>query len=202
MSSTMPKHDHSAPFEKDGAYYADLLDKVKKTRDKQAFMELFDYFAPRLKSYLLRQGANDSEAEEFAQEAMLTVWQKAALYDMSKATASTWIFTIARNKRYDALRKKKLPSTDLDSAFGVQSDDDASARVMASDLIAQGNDLKKALQSLPEEQRDLLMRSFFDNKTHSEIAKDTGIPLGTVKSRIRLALERLRGTIKSEELAI
>ncbi len=202
MPNTMPKQDIKEPIQKDGAHYATLLERVKNARDRQAFMELFDYFAPRLKSYLLRQGASDSEAEEFAQEAMLTVWQKASLYDKSKAAASTWIFTIARNKRYDALRRKKLPSIDLDSAYGVQSDDDASAGAIASDLIAQGDDLKTALQSLPEEQRDLLMRSFFDDKTHSEIANDTGLPLGTVKSRIRLALEKLRGLIKSEELAI
>ncbi len=188
--------------EKNAVYFADMLEKVRDHKDRESFMALFDHFAPRLKSYLLRQGASDAEAEEFAQETMMTVWQKAGLFDRAKAKPSTWIFTIARNKRYDALRRKKLPTIDLDDAFDVQSGDDASAGAMAQDLMDQGEELKQALATLPEEQKDLLMRSFFDEKTHSEIAADTGIPLGTVKSRIRLALEKLRANIKSEELSV
>lgn len=190
------------PTKMDGAYFADLLEHVRDTKDREAFMILFDYFAPRLKSYLLRQGANDAEAEEFAQEAMLTVWQKARLFDRKKATPSTWIFTIARNKRYDALRRKKLPSIDLDEAYNVQSDDDASQSAVMRNLIEQSDELKRALQELPDEQKDLLMQSFFDEKTHSQIAADNDLPLGTVKSRIRLALEKLRGVMESKELAI
>jgi RNA polymerase sigma factor (sigma-70 family) len=175
-----------------------LLVRVRDQRDRAAFVELFDYFAPRLKSFLLRQRASEAEAEEFVQETMLTVWKQADHFDPAKAAASTWIFTIARNKRIDAARKSRFVTTDLEAADNVEGDNPAESIARALTLETQQVQLQEALKTLPEEQKDLLMRSFFEGKSHGEIATATGLPLGTVKSRIRLALDRLRKSFAKE----
>ena len=179
------------------AYFRDLLLAVAQKQDKAAFAELFEYFAPRIKSFLMKGGAAPDQADELAQETMITVWQKAASFDPAKASASTWIFTIARNKRIDAIRKTPRPEVDADD---LDLADDAPS---ASDEIAQGQEtdiMARAIQNLPQEQADLLYKSFFEDKTHADIAKETNLPLGTVKSRIRLALDRLRGDRNVTEL--
>lgn len=176
-----------------------LLLRVREGKDKEAFADIFDHFAPRLKSYLLRQGASPFEAEEFVQEALLSVWKHAERFDPKKASASTWIFTIARNKRIDALRKQKPVSADLEAAMDVESQDGSDVLNWAMTLESRQKQLQAALQSLPKEQKDLLMRSFFDSQSHGDIAAKTGLPLGTVKSRIRLALDRLRKSMVQEE---
>ena len=181
------------------AYFRDLLLAVGKHQNKESFAELFDYFAPRIKSFLMRGGANPDQADELAQETMITVWQKAESYDPAKASASTWIFTIARNKRIDAIRKVPRPeveATDVDLVDGTP---------VASEVIAQQEEtdiMTDAINALPAEQADLLYKSFFEDKTHADIAKETNLPLGTVKSRIRLALDRLRGNEKVTELRL
>lgn len=175
-----------------------LLEQVRDHRDRAAFMTLFEYYAPRLKSYLMRQGAKDDEAEEFVQEALLTVWRKTEGFDAAKASAGTWIFTIARNKRIDALRRKKGIHTDLDKAMDVQSEESSDAVVENLSSERHYEQMQNALRELPDEQKDLLMKSFFDNKSHAQIAEETGLPLGTVKSRIRLAMERLRRHMPKE----
>ncbi len=169
-----------------------LLEEVRDKRDRTAFLTLFEYFAPRLKSYLMRQGSKEDEAEEFVQEALLTVWRKTEGFDAAKASAGTWIFTIARNKRIDALRKKRGIHTDLDSAMDVQSEERSDAVIETLSSERHYEQMQNALRELPEEQKDLLMKSFFENKSHAQIAEETGLPLGTVKSRIRLAMDRLR----------
>lgn len=179
------------------AHFRDLLLAVARRQDKAAFGELFEYFAPRIKSFLMKGGAAPDQADELAQETMITVWQKAASFDPAKASASTWIFTIARNKRIDAIRKTPRPEVDADD---IELADDAPN---ASDEIAQGQEtdiMARAIQNLPQEQADLLYKSFFEDKTHADIAKETNLPLGTVKSRIRLALDRLRGDRNVTEL--
>ena len=178
-----------------------LLLRVRDAQDKEAFAAIFDHFAPRLKSYLLRQGAAPLEAEEFVQEALLSVWKNAARFDPKKASASTWIFTIARNKRIDDLRRQRPVSADLDAAQDVDSEDGTEALDRAMTLETRQKQLQGALKTLPQEQKDLLMRSFFDNQSHGDIAAQTGLPLGTVKSRIRLALDRLRKNMSLEEHA-
>lgn len=169
-----------------------LLLAVGQQRDKAAFSGLFAYYAPRIKSFLMKGGAAPDLADELAQETMVTVWQKATSFDPAKASASTWIFTIARNKRIDGLRKKIRPETDIDDpAFEVADD-----TPLVSDELSnrqESETVSSALKTLPREQADLLYKSFFEDKTHADIAKETNIPLGTVKSRIRLALEKLRG---------
>lgn len=181
----------------DSAHFRNLLLAVAQKQDKTAFAELFEYFAPRIKSFLLKGGAAPDQADELAQETMITVWQKAASFDPAKASASTWIFTIARNKRIDAIRKTPRPevdANDIDIADDALNASEEISMAEETDIMAQ------AIQNLPEEQADLLYKSYFEDKTHADIAKETNIPLGTVKSRIRLALERLRGDKNIAEL--
>jgi RNA polymerase sigma-70 factor (ECF subfamily) len=165
---------------------------VRDARDKAAFAELFAYFAPRVKSFLMKSGASPDLAEECAQEVMVTLWNKAHLFDPSKASVSTWIFTIARNRRIDLLRKQKRPEPE-DLPWGPEAEPE---QADAMGLQQETEQLGQALAALPAEQRKLIERAYFGELSHSEIAAETGLPLGTIKSRIRLALERLRHTMK------
>lgn len=176
----------------------DLLRAVAEKRDRAAFIALFNYFAPRLKTYLMKQGASPQNAEELVQETMLTVWRRAKTFDPAQAAASTWIFTIARNRRIDALRKRARPEPDMnDPALAPDS------TPSATDMIAQeqrADMLKDALATLPPEQKEVLKLSYFEDLSQSEIAEKTGLPLGTVKSRMRLALKALRNHLNEDEI--
>jgi RNA polymerase sigma-70 factor (ECF subfamily) len=165
---------------------------VRDAKDKAAFAELFAYFAPRVKSFLMKSGASPDLAEECAQEVMVTLWNKAHLFDPAKASVSTWIFTIARNRRIDLLRKQKRPEPE-DLPWGPEAEPE---QAEAMGLQQETEQLGQALAALPAEQRKLIERAYFGELSHSEIAAETGLPLGTIKSRIRLALERLRHTMK------
>jgi RNA polymerase sigma factor (sigma-70 family) len=165
---------------------------VRDARDKAAFAELFAYFAPRVKSFLMKSGASPDLAEECAQEVMVTLWNKAHMFDPTKASVSTWIFTIARNRRIDLLRKQKRPEPE-DLPWGPEAEPE---QADAMGLQQETEQLGQALAALPAEQRKLIERAYFGELSHSEIAAETGLPLGTIKSRIRLALERLRHTMK------
>jgi RNA polymerase sigma-70 factor (ECF subfamily) len=169
--------------------HARWLQAVALDRDRAAFSRLFEYFAPRLKAYLMRAGAPAGAAEDFAQDAMLTVWRKADLFDPSRAGAATWIFTIARNRRLDVLRREGrqaiLPEFDLipdepDRPDQLLSDAEEAAR------------LKEAMRQLSPDQMTVLRLAFFKGDAHSEIARALDLPLGTVKSRIRKAMIKLR----------
>ncbi len=170
---------------------------VAERADKAAFAVLYRHFAPRLKSYYLRLGVEAAKAEDLAQEVMTTLWRKAAQYDPAKAEAATWVFTIARNLRIDVLRRERRPEAD-DSVLetiedeGPRADDCVAARQRADKVRA-------ALQTLPPEQAEVVRLSFFEDKPHGEIAADLGIPLGTVKSRLRLAMRRVRSALGDEE---
>jgi len=168
-----------------------LLARVAGFRDRAAFAVLFGHFAPRIKAYLMRLGAGPAQAEDLAQEAMLSLWRKAHLFDAAKASAGTWLFTIARNLFIDAIRREKRPELDADD-FMPEADappDDALA-------LAEGEGrLRGALKLLPPDQAQVIALSFFADKPHSQIADELGIPLGTVKSRLRLAMARLRTAI-------
>jgi RNA polymerase sigma-70 factor (ECF subfamily) len=173
--------------------YAALIQAVAGRHDRDAFATLFRHFAPRVKAWMLRAGTADAAAEELAQEAMLVVWRKAALFDPSRAGAATWIFTIARNLRIDALRRKTHPSTLLTDPAD-QPDNPAPADHLL--VTAERDDrLRAALAHLPSEQADVVRLAFFQDKPHAEIERDLGIPLGTVKSRLRLAMVRLRSML-------
>jgi RNA polymerase sigma-70 factor, ECF subfamily len=170
-----------------------LLTAVSAKRDRAAFEILFIHFAPRIKSYLLRLGASPALADDLAQDAMLTIWRKASIFDPSKASASTWVFTVARNLRIDAIRREKRPEFDPhDPAFVPDQDMRADLR-----LVRDGEDaeLRDALTKLSAEQAQVVRMSFFADKPHSEIAKELGLPLGTVKSRLRLAMARIKAAL-------
>ena len=174
-----------------------LLVRVGRERDRGAFSELFEHFAPRIKSFLLRLGTDDSIAEEVAQEAMIMVWRRAETYDVRQSGASTWIFTIARNKRIDRLRRENRPLPDL-SDPSLAPDD-----VETSDIFVfrqqEEKKIRHALKNLPEEQAKMIFSAYYEEKSHREIADESGVPLGTVKSRIRLALNRLRAHLDEPE---
>ena len=176
-----------APLDRRLAWISQL-DAVRDHKDKAAFGDLFSHFAPRVKSFLMKSGSPPEMAEECAQEVMVTVWNKAHLFDGSKASVSTWIFTIARNRRIDMIRKQRRPEPE-DLPWGPQ---DAPSAADTLSLQQETELLGQAIAELPIKQRQLIERAYFGELTHAEIASETGLPLGTIKSRIRLALDRLR----------
>ena len=175
-----------------------LIEAVALHRDREAFAELFSYFAPRLKAWLIKSGATPGAAEDFAQDAMLTVWRKADLFDARKARAATWIFTIARNRRLDMLRRdaRPLPVPEIELAEQTVERPD--------DVVALSQDaarVRDALSQLKPDQVEVLRLAFFMDSPHSEIARQLDLPLGTVKSRIRNAMIKLRLILEPSEEA-
>jgi RNA polymerase sigma-70 factor (ECF subfamily) len=171
---------------------ADLVARIAEVQDRQAFALLFRHFAPRIKAYVMRGGADSARAEEIMQEVMLTVWRRAAQFDRRIAAVSTWIFTIARNKRIDLLRRERFPIWQIeDGAPGPvdAADSDYEAAETGVRLLA-------ALRTLPTAQSTLLEMAYFQDKSHHAIAAETKLPLGTVKSRIRLGIAKLRDALK------
>ncbi len=172
-----------------------------RDQDRTAFAELFNHFAPRVKAFMRRKGASDQQAEDIAQEAMLAVWRKASLYNPSASGAATWIFTIARNLRIDAMPARDLAAARSGSrrsrpSIEVDKTPPADIRLAAAQSEAR---LREALKALPNEQLKVIEMSFFEEKAHSEIAETLRIPLGTVKSRARLAMKRLRALLETEQ---
>lgn len=175
-----------------------LIEAVALHRDREAFAELFSYFAPRLKAWLIKSGATPGAAEDFAQDAMLTVWRKADLFDARKARAATWIFTIARNRRLDMLRRdaRPMPTPEIELAGReVERPDDI--LVLSEDAER----VRDALSRLKPDQVEVLRLAFFMDSPHSEIARQLDLPLGTVKSRIRNAMIKLRLILEPSEEA-
>ena len=174
----------------------ELLAALANNRDRAAFRQLFEHYAPRVKGYLKRQGCDDGTAEDLAQEAMLRVWHKAHQFDPARASPATWIFTIARNLRIDAIRREMRPEPDRSEAMATMTPEpqpDALAEA------AEGRrDVRAALADLPPEQADIVRMSFFEDRSHSEIATALDLPLGTVKSRLRLAFARIRRALGAD----
>ena len=169
-----------------------LMAAVAANRDRVAFAALFGFYAPRLKAFLKRSGMTPSAAEDVVQETMLLVWKKASYFDPARAGVSTWIFTIARNARIDRLRRESRPAV-IAEAFDPSDQPDAPVSGEQAIIAVEREDrVREALDLLPREQADILKMSFFGEVTQPEIADAIGIPLGTVKSRVRLALGRLR----------
>jgi RNA polymerase sigma-70 factor (ECF subfamily) len=168
-----------------------LIDAVARGQDRNAFARLFAYFAPRVKGFLMRSGLSDSEAEELTQEVMIAVWRKASYFDPSRAGASTWVFTIARNQRIDRLRRTRSRTENYFFDPSDESDSPPSSEDIAI-TAEREEEVRKAMGYLSSEQAAIVRLSFFAEKPHVEIARELGIPLGTVKSRVRLALNRLR----------
>lgn len=173
---------------------ADLLQRVAANGDVEAFRALFEAYAPRVKSYMLRQGADAATAEELAQETLLAVWRKAALYSGEKGSATTWIFTIARNLRIDRLRREvvwqPLPeNNDERPSEDPGPDEELSER-------ERGERVRAMLAQLPADQSEVVNLAFIEGLSHSEIAERLGLPLGTVKSRMRLAYQKIRDALE------
>ncbi len=179
--------------------YSKLLVDIGSKKDKKSFIELFEYFAPRVKSYLIGTGCTAEQAEEITQETMFNVWNKACSFDSNKALASTWIYTIARNKKIDALRKRKKSDPDMQDPRFVPEGDDIDEKIEKAESTAV---ISEAINGLPQEQSDIIYKNFFEDKSHGDIAKELDIPLGTVKSRIRLAMRKLREEIRKSNLQI
>jgi RNA polymerase sigma-70 factor (ECF subfamily) len=169
---------------------ARLIELIAADGDRAAFTALFDYFAPRIKSFLMRSGAPAAAAEELAQEAMLTVWRKAAQFDRTRAGASAWIFTIARNLRIDGARREQRGKV-----LELQTSEALEPPARPDDEYDTGQReqrVRAALANLSDDQIRVVRLSFFEGKAHGDIALELELPLGTVKSRIRLAMTRLR----------
>ncbi len=185
--------DRTVPASKDHDDHVALMHAIVKQRSREAFAVLFEHFAPKLKAYYRKGGLESTVAEDLAQDAMLAVWRHAARFSPAIGSPSTWIYTIARNLLIDHVRRQKTRRGDLSDPvlqpppIGI-----------ADDLVEaqqRYRSLKASLERIPEEQAFILKMAFFEHKTHSEIAAQTGLPLGTVKSRIRLAMERLRADL-------
>lgn len=176
--------------------HARLAALVAASRDREAFAILFDHFAPRINGYLQRLGTAPAAAEEIAQEVMVVLWQKAHLFDPDKSSLATWLFRIARNRRIDSLRRDRSHLLDPeDPIFRPQEDPPADLRIDGS---RRDGRVRAALAELPAEQVELVRLAFFDGLTHSQIAERQRLPLGTVKSRIRLAFARLRRVLEAD----
>ena len=173
-------------------HWANCIILISTKKDEEAFSNLFSHFAPRIKSFLMKSGADATTAEECAQDTMVAVWHKAYLFDPTRAAASTWIFTIARNKRIDLARRNNRPEPE-DLPWGSDPEPDASDVIM---MQQETTLLAEAVKNLPSKQRSIVERAFYADLSHQEIAEETGLPLGTIKSRIRLALQRLRHNMK------
>ena len=183
-----PKTTKSSELSQQTAWMMAVRDK----RDRGAFSALFDHFAPRLKGFLIRSGAKPEQAEEIVQDVMLAIWRKAATFDPHRAQVSAWIYQIARNRQIDIARKERRPvPEELKEEAGTEAD---ANQILG--LEQEASRLKLALARLSPEQRDIVERAYLGELSHQEISAQTGLPLGTIKSRIRLGLERLRHELK------
>ena len=174
---------------------------VASSSDRPSFAALFRHFAPRIKGYLMRSGCTEALAEELTQETMVALWRRAASFDPSRARLSTWVFTIARNLRIDHYRRGGSPLPMTETVW--DADQQPADLELAPDLQAQAGQrerhVREALGGLPPEQMQVLVLSYFDEQPHARIAEVLGIPLGTVKSRIRLAVAQLRRRLEGLE---
>lgn len=190
------RREGAAPVSPSPRAFDDLLARVAQTRDRAAFTTLFDHYAPRVKTLLIRSGSAPSAAEELAQEAMLQVWRKAHLFDPSRASAAAWIFTIARNLRIDASRRGSSNLYALDPAFGAEDPPQPDA-ILSGAQDAQR--VRAALRSLNAEQALAIEMAFFQEQTHAQISQALDVPLGTIKARIRFGMMKLRAFIERDD---
>lgn len=174
------------------------LVQVGESKDRVAFERLFDFFAPRLKSYLRGLKATEDVCDDIVQDVMVTVWRQAPQFDPRKAGAATWIFTIARNRRIDLFRRDRKEYVEFNESH--QPETAPSAFEFMSSVQASER-LREAIDRLPAKQAQLLRIFYFEDKTHTEIANEMAVPLGTVKSRLRLAINKLRSSVDMDLIA-
>lgn len=172
-----------------------LIACIAQSQDRDAFVEVFNFYGPRIKALLVRSGTPPAAAEELAQEAMLTVWRKASAYDPTRASVAAWIFTIARNLRSDALRRGSSALHAFDTTFGTE------APAQPDAILSGAQDdacVRAAMRSLNPDQAQAIEMAFFQEQTHSQISQALGVPLGTVKARIRFGMMKLRAFVERE----
>jgi RNA polymerase sigma-70 factor (ECF subfamily) len=186
-----------APLSAHRGIMADLLQRIAERADPAAFRELYEAYGPRVKAYMMRKGADAGTAEDLAQETLLTVWRKAALYAGEKGSMTTWVFAIARNLRIDRLRREmpwqELPEGRLVEASSEPLPDEAMAEKERQERV------QAALAGLPPEQKEVVSLAYLEGLSHSEIAERLSLPLGTVKSRMRIAYQKIRQTFEGLE---
>lgn len=173
-----------------------LLSEVAATGDRAAFTELFEHFAPRVKGFLMKGGASAEEAEDLAQDVMIKMLRRARQFDPARASVATWIFTIARNARIDALRRRAKARFDQDDP-SLQPEEEPRADFLC-ELADRDQRIAEALRRLPAEQREVMRLHFYADESHAAIAEQLGVPLGTVKSRLRLAFEKVRQDLEEQ----
>ena len=183
----------------DMQHMAACIRAIAETKDRKAFEDLFRFYAPRLKAVLMKNGAGMQEAEEVMQEAMVLVWRKAEQFDPAKASPSTWIYTIARNRRIDLIRREKRAPLDPEDPFfqNISAQPDGEQAYTATE---RAKIIREYLKILPEEQLLLVQKAFYEEMTHQAIAAELDMPLGTVKSRLRIAMRRLREQLSGADL--
>ncbi|MDX1457660.1 MAG: sigma-70 family RNA polymerase sigma factor [Marinobacter sp.] len=174
--------------------WSQLLEKVGKHQDRQAFQALFEHFGPQIKYYAIANGLA-GQAEELVQEVFVSIWRRSSLYDWRKAAASTWIFTIARNQRVDLLRKMRRTSKEItvetEDLWQIPGENEDEPVTSLHRLLSERR-IRESLKDLPEEQVTVIAKVYMENKSHQMVADELDIPLGTVKSRVRLALKKLK----------
>ncbi|MCP8899774.1 sigma-70 family RNA polymerase sigma factor [Gilvimarinus xylanilyticus] len=186
--------------DQDTQKWVDLLHQVAHHRDREAFRQIYDHFAPRIKAYAMNQGVSQ-QADELVQEVMTSVWRSADKYADSLASVSTWIFTITRNQRIDLLRKAGRMQAEIkvetEELWQIPSEDNTVSSIQQ--LSAQRH-LSKSISELPEEQMIAVKKVYYEGKTHQEVAAELNIPLGTLKGRLRLSMQKLRVMLEAKEL--
>ncbi|MDX1800155.1 MAG: sigma-70 family RNA polymerase sigma factor [Marinobacter sp.] len=182
--------------------WSQLLEKVGKSQDRQAYHALFEHFGPQIKYYAMANGLA-SHAEELVQEVFVSIWRRSCLYDWRKAAASTWIFTIARNQRIDMLRKMRRTSVEMavetDDLWQIPGDNEDEPVTSLHRLMSERR-IRESLKHLPEEQTTVIAKVYMENKSHQRVANELNIPLGTVKSRVRLALNKLKVILQDQNV--
>ncbi|MFE8071267.1 sigma-70 family RNA polymerase sigma factor [Marinobacteraceae bacterium S3BR75-40.1] len=195
-----PKTRTANRAERQKDHWSIQLEKVGRDKDKAAFHELFEHFGPQIKYYALSNGIPHL-ADELVQEVMIAIWRRATLYDWRKAAASTWIFTIARNQRIDMLRKMQRTSAettiDTEDLWQIPGDGEDGPVTSLHRLLAERR-IRESFELLPEEQVTVLAKVYMEQKSHQEVADELDIPLGTVKSRVRLALNKLKVVLQDQ----
>ncbi|MCH2455808.1 sigma-70 family RNA polymerase sigma factor [Idiomarina sp. OXR-189] len=181
---------------------AELLASIAETRSRAAFSELFRHFAPKLQSYATRQFGNEQTAMDLVQETMTNVWHKAHLFKPDKGSPSTWIFTIARNIRFDLLRKNKKRKDDISAdelwpILSEQNDSLDDGYSLDNDVLMQ--EISQYYAQLPDAQRVVIEKIYIEGKSQQEVSDALGVPLGTIKSRTRLALKKLKELIVNDD---
>ncbi len=188
------------PGKADGSDWASLLARVAQRGDRDAFRQLYDHFAPRIKSYAINQGMGQ-QAEELVQEVMINVWRKADQYTDSLASPSTWIFSITRNQRIDLLRKtnrsKAEIAVDTEELWQIPTEDTTVRSIQAGSTEKV---VRASINTLPEEQMIAVRKIYYEGKTHEEVAEELKVPLGTLKGRLRLSMRKLRVMLEAKEL--